>query len=271
MVKTKKTNDVPTFKDKTIIYANNTPYRILSREHVICADGHEDWYIWLIDLSVNYFSILKMLLSELMKSAGAGIITSGRDTEDTVLLFLDKAEDDRSNKLFNNISNYVVSLYPDYTLLQQRGVHKPTLLTLAEDCGVTVKTIRKYVLDYMQSGGSIESVIDKRKLLNNKPVTFTGKVGGVKKDGKDNMVVNDRRLKDIYRETYDRFLEANKAGKRPKTLREAYDMMLISHFSTYDSEKGLELLPEDQRPSYQRFTRWVRVYGKKMLLQEGSL
>lgn len=205
-----------------------------------------------------------MPLVQLQEAVLGGRAISMVDTEEYPTPILQGGDKAMTDLRYTTIRRYVDSLYPDYSRLQQRGVQKTELVEL-ESCGLAAKNIRRYVLRYLQSGGAYRSVIDGRFLRSYTDYNpYAGKVRGPKRSGVSSKVPTDSRLVKIYEEAWANYrrtvnkYQYDSNAKYKPTLMSAYNDMILTHFSTINEKKEFDLLPEDQRPSYDRFYNWVR-------------
>ena len=247
-----------------MIYLEDTPYRILSHEKIKDQEGN--MLFWLIDISAHKFQIIKKTFFELQADMTAGKLIPCVDTESYQIPILKAGDKAIADLRYSCIKGYVDKLYPNYTLLSKRGVPKEDMDKLANACGLSKKNTRRYVLNYLQSVGLYLSIVDKRmtRTLSEDYNPYAGNVRGRHRNGTANKVKNDDRLFALFEEAYSSFqLQANKyqynsGSKYKPTLMGAYRAMIAKYFTTTDKCGNLVLLPEDQRPSYARFAKWVR-------------
>ena len=214
-----------------------------------------------------------MPLVQLQEAVLGGRVISMVDTEEYPTPILQGGDKAMADLRYKSIRRYVDSLYPDYSRLQQRGVQKTELVEL-ESCGLAAKNIRRYVLRYLQSGGAYRSVIDGRFLRSYTDYNpYAGEVRGPKRGGISSKVPTDSKLEKIYEEAWAAFqrevnkYQYNSGSKYKPTLMSSYSNMILTHFSTFNENEGFVMLPEDQRPSYDRFYNWVRrkkLHGDKV-------
>lgn len=258
-----------------MIYLENVPYRILS--HKATDSEAEEVVFWLIEMGVTRFNIVKCSFSQLNGAIAAGKLIKCVDADYYIVPTLGEGDKALTDFRFGCIRRYIDSLYPNYSVLAQRGVQKSGIEDLAAACNLSTRRMRSYVLQYVQSGGAYWSVVDGRimRTVNKKENTFSdGKVKGRKRhDGTSSTVQNDAALMAQYEEAYEKFRqEANRyeydsGAKFKPTLFSAYKGMILQHYSTTDAAGNVVLVPENQRPSYDRFYNWVRatkLHGDKV-------
>ena len=256
-----------------MIYLKDTPYRILSHKKTSDCDGQV--LIWLVDLSLHKFHIVKRTLAQLQDEMSAGKLCSCVDTESYKVPLLKEGDKALTDLRYASIQRFIDNMYPDYSLLSQRGAPKESLKELAAVCGISPKNMRRYVLAYIQSGGTYVSVVDKRltRAMDEEYDPYAGLVRGRHRKGSPSMVLNDSRLFALYEEAYADFerkvnkYQYDSDTKFKPTLKSAFRTMLSKHFTTENELGKLEMLPDDQRPSYDRFLHWVRkqkLHGDKV-------
>lgn len=250
-----------------MIFLDDKPYRIIS--HLKSDDENIKMLYWLIDLSVSSFRFLNLSLPDLSEAYLDGRLTACVDNEEYPTPILKDGDKDLTDHRYRCVSDYVNSLYPDYTVLAKRGRGKDTdaLEHLAKSCRLTTKRMRSLILRFLQYGCTYYALVDGRTIraMGSDGKSYSnGEVRGRKRHGVSNMVENDDKLIAYYEEAFSMFSTAvNKynydaKNKYKPTLISAYNAMIMKHFSTVNSDGNCEPLPNEERPSYQRFYRWVR-------------
>lgn len=247
-----------------MIYLEDIPYRILSHDATV--DQENNVLYCLIDVTANKFHIIRKTLFELQDDLAAGKLTLCIDTDSYQIPVLKAGDKAIADLRYSCIKQYVDKMYPDYTLLYKRGTPKEDLEKLANACGLSTKNMRRYILYYLQSGCLYLSIVDKRmtRSLREDYNPYAGKVRGRHRNGVENKVKNDDRLFAQFEDAYDAFqcqvnkYQYNSGSKYKPTLMGAYRAMITKYYMTTDACGRPALLPEDQRPSYARFTKWVR-------------
>lgn len=251
-----------------MICLDGTPYRVLS--HSRSTDPNGSNTIWLIDLSVDKFRIITMSIKELLDGIATGSVVACTDSDNYPTPILQAGDKAIVDHRYNMIRGYIDKLYPNYSVLAQRGVSKDALENLAKSCNLSTRQLRRCLLRFVQSGGTYLSLVDMRSTRSYRSDydPYAGKVRGPKRAGKDNKVQMTAKLEELFEEAYARYVrEVNKYKydshtKYRPTLKGAYNTMILEHFSSWNEDKQPELLPDDERPSYDRFYYWVR---KKLL------
>lgn len=242
-----------------MIYLDLIPYRIIS--HLTIENKS---IVWLIQLMVEKYEIVQMSISELKEGYSNGTVCMCIDEEEYPNPVLPDGEMELTKHRFACIKQYLEMIYPNFHILSQRGRKKDGLKELAASCGLNVKNLRKHILRYLQYGGSLYSVTNRRFIVKTaQDATYNGKVRGVKRNGVSNTVLNDKYLESLFEEAYDKLIEKlnknqyDSNSKNRPTLQSAYNSMMLKYFM--DSTTNT-LLPDDQIPSFGRFYRWVRKY-----------
>ncbi len=225
--------------------------------------------LFLIELLVGVFHVITMTLNALIDGVRSGIVFGAVDTDDYPLPFLKDEERAIFEHRYKLIREYVAEHYPDYTIFQKRGDKGRIFANIARACLCSEKTVRRYVLRFLQGGGSKASILDQRYVQSLKPGydSRKGKVRGKKGRKGSSQVLNDDTLERQFEEAWRRLrkmVESVKFDSNSKfrtTLIQVYNDIIQKYYSVYNYKTGkLELLPPDQRPSYARFYYWVRKY-----------
>ena len=253
-----RTDGKPFLYDSDVIWMDGRPFRILSRKQG--DDGK--WCLYILDLDATCFRVSAHLLDDLLAKVNSGSITSG-EAEIEPMPDLDDGAYMVLNFRLGIIKKYVDSLYPDYLWLQRRGCDKKSIADMAKTLGLTDRWTRHLILNYLKYGGVPVSLVDQRAYKCGKSSEGM-KVRGRKSSSGPSKVVNDAILESHFEEAYRNFRSTinqlqygGKTTNKP-TLRGAYNAMIWKHYTRTDERGAFSLLPEDQRPSYDRFYRWVR-------------
>ena len=274
LIKDKKSN--PSIADGALIYLEDVPYRILS--HETFDNDVTTTIFWLVELGVTRFNIIKRSFTQLNDAIANGTLINCVDTDGYIVPLLNDGDRAITDLRFGCIQKYIVSLYPNYSVLSQRGVRKEGIEQLAAACNLSIRRLRSYLLQYVQSGGAYWSVVDGRIMRalnnNNNNTYFDGNVRGKKrKDGTSSSVQNNAELVAQYEEAYKKYVQElnryqyDSESKYKQSLVSVYRGMIIKYYSTTDEDGNIVLLPENQRPSYDRFYNWVRttkLHGDKV-------
>lgn len=246
-----------------MIYLDGTPYRVLSHEK--SEDTNVQMMYWLVELCTTKIRILKKTYIQLRELLDNGHVVAARDIDEYKMPSLKAGDKALTDQRYANIHQYINEIYPNYSILAQRGVKKDGLAELARKCGVSQRNILHYLLAYVQSGGTYISVVDKRLIqqINSNYDAYAGAVRGRKKEGISSQVLNNGSLFAIYDGAYNQYetllnkLQYDEKAQFKPTLRSVYNNMILEHFSVVD-EDGVKLLPDNEKPSYDRFYSWVR-------------
>ena len=248
----------PFLNDGDVIWMDDHPFRILS--HKQGDDGK--WFLYILDLDATCFKVSVHAQDDLLTKVNDGSIR-GAETEIEPMPYLDDGASMILNFRFRIIKNYVDSLYPDYLWLQRRGCDKGKLADTAKTLGISPKRVRQLVFRYLKYGGSLIALIDQRSYKSGVS-SDKAAVRGRKSASGSSKVMNDAILEDHFEEAYRNFRATinqlqygGKTVNKP-TLQGAYNAMIWKYYTRTDERGAFILLPEDQRPSYDRFYRWVR-------------
>ena len=140
---------------------------------------------------------------------------------------------------------------------------KNLLDELAVEFGYTRKTINNIIRKYLQEGMTEASLLDARWLQ-------TGKIRSSMYD----LAKSDANLSDLpkkkafFLQCFEEALKIKISGGKDVTYKQAYDAMIITHFSEYRCDEFGEVKiyekPRDEIPSYDQFVR----YCHKMMTKE---
>ena len=251
-----KTTNKPPLTDGSVLYVDDTPYRIISR----IKQRDDTWVYYLLRLDITTMAIEAYSLNTLLEGIQKGTVVSG-DVQYETIPKLEEGAKTVLDYRYRKVKDYVDSLYPHYMLLQRRGYEKKKLNELADALGKKPRWARALVLRYMQYGGNIVALVDQRWFRATNPEST---VPGRKAEGQSSSVVFDAVLDSYFEAAYREFratvnsLQYGENTKSKPTLKGAYNNMIIKHYMPIDDQGVPRLLPESQRPSYGRFLRWVR-------------
>ena len=248
------------------MFIDDRPYRVLSKVPVIDGTGSVIAVnLQLIALDVDKFEIKKMDLKALKDLYREARVCECEDAEAYLFPNLNEGDLALTKAKFSILKNYRDEMYPDFTVLQQRGVAKEELRRTASLLKRTERQTRRLMLRFLQEGQTMYSVVDRR--TDRVQRGFDPKAGAVrgrKKDGMSSNVVNDDVLFGHFEEAYRRLqyqLNDKKYCERSKnrpSLAAVYREMIEDHYSDKDTDGKPIPWPDNQRPSKERFIRWVR-------------
>ncbi len=157
----------------------------------------------------------------------------------------------------NYIEGMLNDLYPAWDILASRKA-KPEYQILKNKIGCSKSTLARYLRYYLQSGRNEYSLMDKRKMNTGSKESKTLR-GAKPKYYDPNRIENDDKLKDIFEEYFNRFLNSSEK----LTLQAVYDEMIAEHF------ENTALAP----PTYRRFNYFVnqRLEEEHMTLAQAKM
>ena len=142
---------------------------------------------------------------------------------------------------------------------------KPLLNELAERFSYSRKTINNIIRDYLQSGMTEASLMDARWLQTGKTRTSSYELAK-----QENGLAKLPGKKGEWFGFFEEALYYKNAGGKDVSYRSAYDGMIATHFSYYETDESGEIQvyekPKNEIPSYDQFVR----YCHKMMPKEAE-
>ena len=207
--------------------------------------------ITLCKIKVKEFSIRKELISDVLLAISTHQISIDHIKR---MVVEERDLDDKYRDSFDSrkkIIRRIADAYgPDYLIFNSK-TPKKLLSEIAEEEKIAIRTLRNWLLDYLQSGLSEASLVDKRCLRN------AGRPSGIKPNKPNE-----------YSDIFDEGITLYKKARGQISLTDIYEIIFRRYFCTHSYEDGMFKSTPVTDKKIPGFWPFYRYYRSKVTLEE---